>query len=198
MRTILLIALTFSTVLCVYSQKDTIVVRIIYGSKPLVKSESKWFGGKLGGHVGLQTGKDSVFHFNPGAHVNATKANSSLGRYVLSYEKQFWYTFGNDSMKTISFYIPIDTDERSKIVKQAILFQDNSPYKYAFFGMRCTAACYHLLSIGKLYPELSERKMTNRFFYPRKLRKFLLAEAKKNQWKVERTAGATNRKWDHD
>lgn len=75
----MIIRLLFFFMLISYStfaQSDSIFVHFVYGSKPLSKEESKWFGGKLGGHVGLEAGKDSVFHFNPGGKVRAFgKAN---------------------------------------------------------------------------------------------------------------------------
>ncbi|WP_343747801.1 hypothetical protein [Fluviicola sp.] len=181
-----------------FSQKDTLVVEVIYGSKPLSKEESHWFGGKLGGHIGLRIGQDSVLHFLPGRRVNATNANSDIGRYVISSEKQFYHTFYCDTLKTMQIFIPVDHKQKLELLQSSAPFIQKGPYPYAFFGMRCAAACYHLLSLADVTEKHSKSKMTWKFFYPRKLRKFLLKKATENHWIVKQTAGSRKRKWDHD
>lgn len=194
-----IVTLTFF--LCSFScfcQTDTLVVEIIYGSKPLAESEKQWFGGKLGGHIGLKIGKDSVMHFVPGGSVKATNMNSDTGRYLISSSKQFYRTFYCDTTKTCRIFIPVTTDQKQKLLAGANDFLEKGPYPYAFFGMRCAAACYHLLSLADVTEDRSRSRMTWKFFYPRKLRKFLFKEAKQNGWIIEKTAGSAKRKWDHD
>lgn len=181
-----------------FSQTDTLVVEIIYGSKPLIESESHWFGGKLGGHIGLKIGKDSVMHFVPGGKVAATNINSDTGRYLISSTKQFYRTFHADTTKTCRIFIPINSTQKQKLLKDSKSFLKEGPYPYAFFGMRCAAACYHLLSLADVTKDLSKSRMTWKFIYPRKLRKYLFKEAAKNGWKIEETPGSTKRKWDRD
>lgn len=180
-----------------FSQTDTLVVEVIYGSKPLAKSEAHWFGGKLGGHIGLRIGQDSIMHFLPGGRVNATNANSDTGRYIISTEKQFYRIFAADSLKTCRIFIPISPSQKQLLLSDSKAFLEKGPYPYSLFGMRCAAACYHLLSLANVTEDLSQRKMTWKFIYPRKLRKYLFREAEKTHWKITRTAGAVNRKWDH-
>lgn len=182
----------------VFCQTDTLVVEIIYGSKPLEKPEKHWFGGKLGGHIGLRIGKDSVMHFVPGGRVNATNANSDTGKYLISSSKQFYRTFYCDTTKTCRIFIPVTADQKQQLLKNSNSFLEKGTYPYAFFGMRCAAACYHLLSLADITKDLSRSRMTWKFFYPRKLRKLLFKEAKQNGWIIERTAGSGKRKWDHD
>lgn len=94
--------------------------------------------------------------------------------------------------------IPITTPDRHQLDSISAIYVAGAPYPYAFFGMRCAAACYHLLSHTTLYPELNENKMIRKFFYPRRLRKYLLREAKKQHWETHITPGRKTRKWDHD
>lgn len=180
------------------SQTDTLVVEVIYGSKPLVEGERHWFGGKLGGHIGLRIGKDSVMHFVPGGRVAATNINSDTGRYLISNSKQFYRTFRADTTKTCQIFIPVSSAQRQKLLTDSKSFLKEGPYPYAFFGMRCAAACYHLLSLADVTKDLSRSRMTWKFFYPRKLRKGLFKEAKSNGWIIKQTPGSTKRKWDHD
>ncbi len=191
---ILLILLPFLP----FSQTDTLVVEVIYGSKPIDKNERHWFGGKLGGHIGLMIGNDSVMHFVPGGRVAATTINSDTGRYLISSERSFYRTFYCDTTKTCRIIIPITTSQKQKLLKDAAPFLKEGPYPYAFFGMRCAAACYHLLSLAEVTKELSRSRMTWKFFYPRKLRKFLFKEANTKGWIIQETPGSTKRKWDHD
>lgn len=179
-------------------QTDTLVVEIIYGSKPLTKDESHWFGGKLGGHIGLKIGTDSVMHFVPGGRVVATNINSDDGKYLISTNNQFYRTFHCDTAKTCQIFIPISHKQKQQLLQEIKPFLKHGPYPYAFFGMRCAAACYHLLSLADVTPDLSRSKMTWKFIYPRKLRSYLFKEADKNGWIIKRTKGSTKRKWDHD
>lgn len=181
-----------------YSQNTVVTALFIYGSKPITASERKWFGGKLGGHVGLEVGTDSVFHFNPSGAVKVFGDNETPGSWILSDKSQFLCTFGCDSNKVLAIEIPVDSLTLTSIRKQALIFLDQSPYPYAFFGMRCTSSCYHLLSMGGILQQKSKSAMIRKNFYPRKLRKRLLKMARKNNWKICRTEGRSTRKWDHD
>jgi hypothetical protein len=179
-------------------QNDTLVVEVIYGSKPIDKNERSWFGGKLGGHIGLKIGKDSVMHFVPGGRVVAININSDTGRYLISSSKQFYRTFRADTTKTCQIFIPINSSQKQKLLNDSKPFLKEGPYPYAFLGMRCAAACYHLLSLADVTKDLSRSRMTWKFFYPRKLRKYLFKEAKSKGWIIKETPGSTKRKWDHD
>jgi hypothetical protein len=188
------------TIICLYStaQTGSVTALFIYGSKPNSDTEGKWFGGKWGGHVGLEVGKDSVFHFNPSGKVGAFGDKNHPGSWVLSSKAQFLCTFGCDSNKVCEIEIPIDSISQQQIRQQALSFLHHSPYPYAFFGMRCTSSCYHLLSFGGIVPTTRKSAMIRTNFYPRKLRKYLLKQAQQNNWKITRTIGKSSRTWDHD
>ncbi|AEA46041.1 hypothetical protein [Fluviicola taffensis] len=180
------------------SQSDTLIVEIIYGSKPLSKNGAHWFGGKLGGHIGLTIGEDSVMHFLPGGRVAATNINSDIGKYIISNKRRFYRTFSSDTLKTCRIFIPVTSTQKQQLLNDSKSFLKEGPYPYAFFGMRCAAACYHLLSLADVTKDLSRSKMTWKFIYPRKFRKHLFKEALKNNWKIIETKGDSKRKWDHD
>lgn len=196
MKQLLLTGILFSG-FC-HCQTDTLVVEIIYGSKPITKDERHWFGGKPGGHIGLQIGHDSIMHFIPGGRVVATNLNSDIGNYLISSRQSFYRTFHCDTTKTCRIFIPVTSAQKQKLLKDSAPFLDEAPYEYAFFGMRCAAACYHLLSLADVTKDRSRTGMTWKFFYPRKLRKFLFKEAAKKDWKILTTPGSNKRKWDHD
>ena len=191
---ITLLLLSFSAA----GQTDTLIVEVIYGSKPLAKGESHWFGGKLGGHIGLTIAPDSVMHFIPGGRVAATNINSDIGNYLISSKYAFYRTFHCDTTKTCRIFIPVTPAQKQQLLKTAEPFLKEGPYPYAFFGMRCAAACYHLLSLADVTKDLPRSIMTRKFFYPRKLRKFLFKEAKAKGWRISETPGSIKRKWDHD
>ena len=199
MKNLLLLFVSIVLFLPVYAQ-DTLyaTVHVIYGSKPKAPGETSWFGGKLGGHVGLEIAPDRVIHFNPAGQVKAFRRKSSPGNFVESTVEGFYCTFGCDTVKTLQVHIPITTAGSDSLAVISNRFLEQAPYPYAFFGMRCAAACYHLLSVASVFPEKSEGKMLRRFFYPRRLRKFVLKEAKRQHWTVIQTQGTQRRKWDHD
>ncbi len=180
-----------------YSQ-DTLYAYFVYGSKPLKETESNWFGGKLGGHVGLGINRDSVYHFNPGGHVGAFGKKDQPGTWLLDSAEDFLCTFGCDSNKILVVSIPVSHTNWMSVKEKGNTYLYSPSYPYAFFGMRCTAACYDLLSQGGVVKTRSKSGMIRKNFYPRKLRKRLLKMAKEKGWNTELTPGRVSRKWDHD
>lgn len=174
-----------------------ITVHIIYGSKPAAPGENKWFGGKWGGHIGLQVGNDKIVHFNPGGKVRVFGKKSQPGTWVLSSINHFYCTFGCDTVKTMRVTIPVPKADKLHLDTVCGSFLNNAPYPYAFFGMRCTSACYHLLAEAAIFPEHSKGKMIRKFFYPRRLRRFLLRH-RGGDWVISGEKGTNRRKWDHD
>jgi hypothetical protein len=60
----------FCTISCLCYAQDTAYLKVhfLYGSKPLKKfrdTEQKWFGGILGGHVGIEGDSDRIVNFLP-------------------------------------------------------------------------------------------------------------------------------------
>lgn len=114
----------------------TVTVHVVYGSKPLSDSEGKWFGGKLGGHIGLEVVPGKVLHFNPGGRFRIFGRKSEPGRYVISKVSDFYCTFGCDSIKKLAVRIPVSAAMQTKLDSLAGVYCEHPPYPYAFFGMR--------------------------------------------------------------
>lgn len=68
MRQKIVIFFCFISVLSYSQDSAYLKVHFLYGSKPLKKykaTEQKWFGGILGGHVGIEGDDDKIVNFLP-------------------------------------------------------------------------------------------------------------------------------------
>lgn len=186
--------------------RDTIYLKVhfLYGSKPLKaykESEPKWFGGILGGHVGIEGDSNKILDFGPRGkfHIFAKKGkrNSYFGLRNL---ESFYSILGAhpDSVKMAVVYIPITRDQKARFDSITRAYISRSPYDYAFFGMRCGAASYDVLSQLGILPGYGYTETYTRIFYPKKLRKRLFALANAKNWKVVKYEGSTRRKWEQD
>src|SRR5215470_20254218 len=84
-----------------YSQ-DTFCLKVhfLYGSKPVKKyreTEPKWFGGILGGHVGIEGDSDEIVSFRPRGnfHLFAKKKNNH-STYDTDSAMRFYSVRGGD------------------------------------------------------------------------------------------------------
>lgn len=189
-----------------YSQ-DTAYLKVhfLYGSKPVKKfkeSERKWFGGILGGHVGLETEPDQIVNFMRGGEFHwIAKDNNRHSRYTIHSFQRFYSLFGAnpDSVKRAVVTIPITRQQKQKLDSITTNYRAQTPYDYAFLGMRCGAATYEILGQLKILPAYkSYRKTSRKIFYPKKLRKRLFKKAAENGWVITRQAGSKRRKWEKD
>lgn len=190
------------SILSGYSMVDTshfIKVHFLYGSKPLKKFkaiEKKVFGGIHGGQVTIQVDSFS-FGFEPilPAHVfsRKRKIRSDFVR------KELKKKTCNDSIsKTVTFVIHITVPQHKKLLWILDEYDKNTPYDYAFFGMRCANAVQDVLGqIGILNRKSNIANILSTF-YPKKLRKRLFVLAKKRGHKIIKTPGSTTRKWERD
>lgn len=197
---ILLAATVFS--LQAYSQ-DSIRVQFIYGSRPLKEYkaiEKKWFGGILGGHVGIETdsGKFYSFEINGKNKIFSSKKNNSV--YKIETAEEFWAVMKTkeDSIKKTTIVIPVTLQQKQKFDSIMSVYIKGPPYCYAFFGMRCAASTYDVLAQLGIFPHYSHFKTCMKIFYPRRLRKRLLAKAEINNWTITRKEGTPKRKWERD
>lgn len=185
-------------------QERIIKVHFLYGSKPARGYESvekPWFGGKLGGHVGIEVNHNQVVSFLPkGEYHVFPKDYERHSVFITTTRKHFWETFGGNSedMKKVTIHIPVTEEQFMKLDSIHQAYMENTPYDYAFFGMRCGAATYELLSQIDILAVKKLKKVSNKIFYPRRLRKQLLALAKENGWKIEKEKGTERRKWEED
>ncbi|MDG1346956.1 MAG: hypothetical protein P8P77_05010 [Crocinitomicaceae bacterium] len=95
---------------------DTIEVRFLYGSIP--KPEQKrWFGGMLGGHVGIKYDRSRYLSFFYEGRVHVFQhPNNPNGRYDLQSDSAFNFIMDEnvDSVKTLVIYIPITKKQKAK------------------------------------------------------------------------------------
>ncbi len=200
LRTVILLLIFPSLVLA----EDTIKVHFLYGSKPkraYQDIESKWFGGVLGGHVGVEKNDEGILHFVPSGAVHLVgQPNNPKSRFLLSAYDEFYQIFGgkiNDHKKLI-ISIPINQEQASIYDSIALAYLSDTPYDYAFKGMRCASAVYNILDHVQLVENRSQHKTSRSVFYPRVLRKILLKKYKENNWSIHKESGSNKRKWDKD
>ena len=200
----LAILLCFISVLC-HSQ-DTVYLKVhfLYGSKPLKKykdTEQKWFGGMLGGHVGIEGDSDKIVNFLPNGkfHLLAKKDNMH-STYAVHSTSNFYAILGGnpDSVKKAIVYIPVTARQKQRFDSIATAYLQHTPYDYALAGMRCGAAAYDILGQLEILPRYSYGKTYRKIFYPKKLRKRLFKKATSNNWTIVRQDGSYKRKWEQD
>jgi hypothetical protein len=183
---------------------STIKVQFLYGSKPLKKykaTEPKWFGGMLGGHVGIEGDSNRYLSFEGKGkfHLFSSKKNKHSAYSFLS-AHEFWSIMGHgvDTIKKTTIIIPVSPRQKKIFDSLSTIYLQQTPYDYAFFGMRCASATYEVLAqmgIVKQYPFF---QTCMKILYPRRLRKRLLKKAEKNGWVVIRQEGSLKRKWERD
>jgi hypothetical protein len=204
-KLILFLFAQFYFVLSAFSQKQhTIRVHFLYGSRPTKEAKAtqrKDFGGVLGGHVGVEVDSNHILNFLPagGVHVFAKDKNRN-SLFTVHTFKQFYQILGtpNEDVKKLIITIPITEEQKLYFDSLSQAYMEKTPYDYAFFGMRCGAAGYDVLSKMGLVKEFRKKQLIRKVFYPRKLRKRLLKLAAKNNWKIERSTGTSERKWEGD
>lgn len=189
----------------VFAQDSSFIkVQFIYGSKPLKKyqaTERKWFGGISGGHVGIETDSCSVLDFHPTKSFHIFSANNNKhSRFLLRSAKEFWSGFhcSEDAVKKATIVIPVTNAQKQRFDSIANCYLSNTPYDYAFIGMRCAAATYDILSQLGVVERLPLNKVYMKIFYPKLLRLRLYEKAKENGWTVVKQEGSFKRKWEQD
>ncbi len=204
MKHVLALLLCFITGHC-FSQ-DSLFIRIhfAYGSKPkkaFKETESKWFGGILGGHVGIEANADSILNFLPRDKFHWFSKNLERhSAYAIHTKNDFYSILGitSDSVKGAIIHIPITQQQMKRFDSITVAYLKQTPYDYAFLGMRCGSASYEILSQLEIVPSYPNRKTFRKIFYPKKIRSILLKKAIVNGWKIEYAEGSFKRKWEKD
>jgi hypothetical protein len=188
-----------------YSQDTAFLkVHFLYGSKPLKKfkdTEQKWFGGVLGGHVGIEADSNKILNFSPNGKFHLfAKTNNRHSTYLISSDSVFYSIFDEqpDSMKKAIVYVPITKLQKQRFDSIEIAYLRQTPYDYALFGMRCGAAAYDILGQLDILPKYGYGKTYMKIFYPKKLRKRLFKKAKASNWVIVKYDGSRRRKWEKD
>jgi hypothetical protein len=181
-----------------------IKVHYLHGSRPAKqykKEEPKYFGGIHGGHYGIELADGRVVHFRRKGKLHLIAHRRSLHScFRLDSVKAFYGIYGGmpDSMQRTIFTLQVPIQQYAQLEQRAVAYCTNTPYDYAFFGMRCSAATWQLLGVaGVVQPERTSR-LWWRMFRPAKLYRKLTKSAEENGWEVERQRGTKRRKWRPD
>lgn len=175
----------------------TVTVHFLHGSKPAKgeeQNEAKWFGGLHGGHVYLQI--DSIlvsFYPKSGFHVFPHKKE----RHSL-YHREKYSSWSKDTveMQYTSITIPITIEQYSIIRQITEDYLIQTPYDYAFFGMRCASAANDILGQVGIVKARTRSGHILFNFYPKPFRKKLLKTADKKGHSVKFKKGRETRKWE--
>lgn len=183
--------------------QDSLKVQFLYGSKPVKQYkhiEKKWFGGILGGHVGIEGDSGKFYSFEISGRNRIFSGNAHNSIYKIETEKEFWSVMktNGDSVKKATIIIPVTLQQKQKFDSITSTYLKQVPYSYAVFGMRCGASTYDILAQIGILRRYSHFKTCMKIFYPRRLRKRLLARAKKYHWTIIRKEGTQRRKWERD
>ena len=179
---------------------ETITVYFLYGSRPSAGAagsiEKHLFGGIHGGHVSIGIDNTVIgFHHLQGMHLFPHRKN-----YDGAYECIPLAAFLKDTISkqyaTIEVPLSLGQYQALKVVIKSYLNQ--TPYDYAFFGMRCTAATYEILSSIHLLKHKSRFGIIISNFYPRKLRKRMFKIAADKNYPICFKAGRVSRVWEKD
>ncbi len=179
-------------------------VHFLYGSRPLAKFkfiEPTWFGGKMGGHVGIEIDSDKILNFvHRGSFHLITSKQNKHSCYILSSPSKFNSILGGDckKVKTLTILIPVEQEQVQKLDSLSKAYLTESPYDYAFLGMRCGAASYDVLAQLGIVTKYSHKKTSLKIFYPKILRRQLLQKAEENGWQMIRQEGSKHRVWESD
>ena len=190
--------------ICYSQDTPSIKVHFLYGSKPHSRyedTEPLWFGGKPGGHAGIEYRNDSIIDFvHWGRFHWLQKRGDKHGRFNVHSIKSFYAILGGnpDSVKKAVVIVPLTILQKQLMDSLVVNYRRQSPYDYALVGMRCAAATYDILAQLGILKHLSFRKTYLNIFFPRKLRKRLFKKARKSNWAIERQVGSPKRKWDKD
>jgi hypothetical protein len=179
-------------------------VHFLYGSRPLKKykdTEPKWFGGILGGHVGIEGDTDKIVNFVPSGKFHwFGKKNDRHSAYAIHSPHSFYAIIGGEpeNVKSAIVYIPVTAQQKHQFDSITTAYIKQTPYDYALFGMRCGAAAYDILGQLNILPYYHYKKTSWKIFYPKKLRKRLFRAAERNGWRIIKQEGSARRKWEKD
>lgn len=205
MRTVLIIMLSCIAIPIRGEDSTYVKAHFIYGSMPgkgYRNVEKKWFGGLNGGHVGLEVGKDSILNFGRKGKLHwIGKSRNHHSRFSITSVKRFWELFRIPAadVQKLTIIIPISASQKRILDSLTRSYLANTPYDYAFMGMRCASASSEILArIGVLEKYLQGKGSRMEVFYPKILRTELIIRAKKYNWQMSYEKGTIRRKWERD
>lgn len=176
-----------------------IKVHFLYGSRPLHKykpAEKRLFGGLHGGHVSLEIDSiDYGFGRKGKFHWFARKSDChSMFRQLPTFGKPIY----PEGEKATTFIVPVTHEQYIKLKKSVTDYCCDTPYDYAFIGMRCASAAQDVFAQAGLVKHRSRFNNILTTFYPKMLRKRFFRMAEINNYKVIKQEGRKTRKWEKD
>ncbi|MFM6984198.1 MAG: hypothetical protein ACKOXF_08690 [Chitinophagaceae bacterium] len=189
-----ILLITFS-ILNEAEARDTLKVLFVYGSRPASKGEDKWFGGLHGGHVSISYQKGFV-SFVPKVGIQIFKRKKINSKFTLEYGDYF--VFDTIDSRYLIISIPIDSLARIRLDSVINRYLIESPYPYAFFGMRCASAAADLMQKSSIISTKERKPLWRKYFYPRLLRRELIKMARQNAWPMYYRPGRSSRRWEKD
>jgi hypothetical protein len=178
---------------------DTIQVFFLYGSRPRHShwhQESHYFGGFHGGHVSIGIDSSVIgFHHVKGLHLIGHRKPTG-GVFECKRIQDFLKDTVNSKYTT--FKIPLTKVQHHQLLQIFNDYRAQTPYDYAFFGMRCAAAAYDVLSQIGIFKVKSKCGNIASNFYPKLFRKKMFALALENHYKINQHIGRKSRKWEND
>jgi hypothetical protein len=155
----------------------------------------------MGGHAGIEGDSNRIVNFLPSGKFHwFSKKNNRHSRYAVHSADNFYAILGGnpDSVKKAIVYIPVSIQQKQRFDSIASGYLKQTPYDYAFWGMRCGAAAYDILGQLGIVPAYNYSRTYKKIFYPKKLRKRLFRKARENNWMVIRQDGSGRRIWEKD
>jgi hypothetical protein len=172
-----------------------------------------WVAKLHGGHVGIEYASDKVLSFQPETYGGL----AASGHFLPNFRKhnfnscfrtitvsRMWNCLGNhydniDSLRRAVFVIPITASQRRLLDSLVNRYTDETPYDYAFFGMRCASSTYDVLQTAGI---LLKTDMTwYNVFTTQEFRYLLYQEFQRNKtkgWQLYTSKGSQSRKWEKD
>jgi len=199
-------------ILCLYG---SVPAKGYWGVEPLHGPHNMVnFVAKLhGGHVGIEYAPDKVLSFQPQTYGGL----AASGHFFPNFKKQhynscfrtvtvgrMWSCLGNhydniDSLRRAVFVIPITAAQRRALDSLVNRYCSQTPYDYAFFGMRCASSSYDVLQSAGILPK---QDMTwYSVFTTQQFRYLLYLEYLKHKgegWELLTSKGSRSRKWEKD
>lgn len=147
----------------------------------------RWFSGKMSGHVGLEFAPGQVLDFVPygSFHLVARKHKLHSKFRILTLD-EFRKLFGEKRKpnKGPTIVIPVTSIQQKQMECTAYSYHQTPPFDYAFWGMRCASAIYHLLAKCGIVKNYSISKTAIKIFTPEILKNHLLKMARQKDWLV--------------
>lgn len=174
--------------------QDTIVINIAHGSKPRrqFNDEYRTIGGLKGGHVVIQIDQYAYGFYFTGNRIHVFPHGKSRNGVFQKQTEQEWANIIKGK-KVTKFFIPLTKEEKLELLAFYNQNLQAPSYDYAFFGQRCASSAYTTL---KRINIMTGGCYFFNAFYPGQLRKKLLKQSRKKNYRISIKDGSKKRIWE--